>query len=1260
MKKGLLKIALSVLGAAFFLCAKAQGVPGASIHPFVFEDVSILTNISNNGKWATAHGTEESKTMFPKLIDLSSNQVTELLTGEDYSNLTSAAYDVTDDGSMVAGSYDGQPAIYITAQKRWSMLAVPDSCVGGEVTAITPDGHYAVGRGQYADTYMEAVVMWDLQQDGLLLDLSGIPFEDMVGENNNQRRLIGVTPDGNKVLGCISYSYVSPAGIFFFVYDRQTKKCQPIGFDTTTETTEEGPQTVWTPRAEGLYFINSANLSANGRYITGEAYMENDAAKGYVYDIETDKFTLYSDAQDDMPGFTACSNGIVLGATPPTNPYRDWSVRVGEYWYPISLILSQRYGINFSTETNFSNTGTPIATSLDGKKIVVFVAPQKENYILELPETLDAATTDIDLLGNYIVNPKAGSEFSSLKTVTFTFPYEIELLGDKSNVTFTDENGKKTGTILSLKTDDKDLNISFRSTNLQAGVKYTLTLSAGTIAIKGDTERKNKELSVTYTGRDNVPVKMVSATPYENTEVKQLNYTNNPITITFDTQLSLNEEAIGYLYKDAETTPDGTLRLGVTDNKLYVFPVTARNLFKGHNYKVTVPRNAVYDIMGNNGNDSITLHYIGGFEREVSYDNDTLFVEDFNNGFTKTMLYEGDHNKPTEEMQKMDFNDSDNYPWTMVRDEDDPNNYAAASTSLYDPVGRSDDWMVTAHIYIPDDRCYLQFDAQSFRENKKDSLYVLVWVTEDEFSSMNSERIAKFKAECDTIYAGIETPGDYEDFLAGDWTEHTASLQPYAGKNIYIAFVNSNENQSCVFVDNLLVRQDQQFQISVTTDQTVVKAKEIKISGQIRITTPDHTYSTLELTLKDSQGNMVDQISESNLELKENDKYDFSFDKPLPLVIGQENEYTILVQLDEEQSEPHYSVKNLSFQTVKRVVLEEGTGQDCPNCPQGILAIENLEDVYGDLFIPVSLHTYSGDPYGTGFESYAAFLNITGYPSGTVNRTNQVPVGAMTSDENGNATFTSTAHPCWLDYVAAEMEISADANFDIAKAKVEADSTINMTYKYQYALNVKGQNVNLFTVILEDSLIGKQRNSYGSNSDPLLGEWGQGGKYSAATVRNYPFVDVVRGVVGDTFYGTAGYIQPNVEAGKEYTAEATFKLPAKVLKAKNCKIVTMMIDANSGKVINSARAKLDVSDFANAIADIQAEKPNVEIAVVNGGVEITTDAPAQINLYSLNGTLIGTAKSQGFVSLSTNGYRGLTLVKVTTGHQTLVKKVIVK
>ena len=732
------------------------------------------------------------------------------------------------------------------------------------------------------------------------------------------------------------------------------------------------------------------------------------------------------------------------------------------------------------------------------------------------------------------------------------------------------------------------------------------------------------------------------------------------MAITFDTQLSLNENAMGYLYKDDETTPDGTLRLGVTDKTLYVFPVVARNLYKGHSYKVTVPANAVYDIMGNNGNDSITLHFTGGYEREVVYDNDTLYSENFDKGINYMMLYEGDHNMPNKEMQGYDFLDKDNYPWTMVQDEDNPGNYAAASTSAYSPAGKSDDWVVTPHLYIPDDRCYLQFDTQSLRKDKTDSLYVLVWATEDEYSSMTTERIDKFKAECDTVYAGVETPGKYEDFLAGDWEERRVQLTQYAGKNIYIAFVNSNEDQSCVFLDNLLVRQDQQFQISVTTEETVVKAESLPITGQIRVTTPEQTFSTLKLVLKNAAGDTVDEISESGLSLKLNDTYNFNFKKPLPLIVGQKNEYSILVQLDQESSEPHYAVKNLAFETLKRVVLEEGTGQDCPNCPQGILAIENLEHVYGEQFIPISLHTYDGDALGTGFSSYAAFLNISMYPTGVVNRTNETGVAAMTGDENGNGTFTSTTDPVWLDYVAAELEIGADANFDITKAHLAADGTITMDYTYNYALNVTEQNINLFTVVLEDSLIGHQRNAYSAQTDPIFGEWGSGGKYGKANVRNYPFLDVVRGVVGATFNGTGGYILPDVEANKTYEVEQTFKLPALVSKAKNVKIVTMMIDANSGRVVNSARAKLDVTDFNTAIADTPAENHHVSVTAAHGHVDVTTDAPARVNVYSLNGTLVGTTQGAGTLTVTTNGYRGLAIVKVVAGNQTTVKKVIVK
>lgn len=1263
MKKGLFKMVLPMLGATLSYCAYAQEAPKATIHPFIFEDGSLFWRISDNGQWATAHASIDNRDVNPKLIDFSTNTTLDLKAKGDDDATTASACDVTDDGKMVAGSHDGQPAIFLTDAKRWWTLShLPDSCTGGTINAITPDGQFAVGSGSYANAYMENVAFWDLsKEEPELIDLSAIPRKDMQGDDNNQRRLVDISPDGSTVLGCVSPSYVGPPGIFYFTYNRHTKKVQTIGFDTQ----KEGDKVVWTPRVEGLYFISTGQMSPNGQYVTGEAYfsfptedpnVNRDPKKGYRYNIETDEFTII-EAQEEMPGFTVCSNGTVLGATPADNPYREWSTFVGHYWYPINLILSQRYGINFTASTGFVNTGSPIGTSSDGQKVIVMVGPTKDCYMLELPETLDKATEGIDLLGNYMVTPKDGSEFSVLKTTTFTFPYEIELLGSKSDVTFTDEEGGKTGTIVSVKADAKDLTIQFRSAKLDAGKKYTLKIAANALAIKGDNGHKNKEIRVNYAGRAAVPVKMESVTPYENTEVVQLNYTTNPVTITFDTPLSLNENAVGYLYKDDKTIPDGTLRLGVTDNKLYVFPTVARNLFKGHTYKVAVPKNAVYDITGSNGNDSITLVYKGGYERQISYDNDTLYTEDFARGFTNVMRYEGDHNEPTKEMVSMDFRDKDNYPWTMVRDEDDPTNFAAASTSMYNPAGKSDDWLILPHLYIPDDRCYLQFDAQSYRNNKVDSLYVLVWATEDEYSSVNSERIARFKAECDTVYAGIETPGFEETFLAGDWEERRVKLSQYAGKNIYIAFVNSNEDQSCVFIDNLLVRQDQKFQISVSTDKTMVKAENATIAGQLRITSPESSYTTLKLTLKDAQGNQIDQISETGLNLVEGDKYDFSFGKALPLETGISNTYSILVQLDDEQSEPHYYIKNLAFQTVKRVVLEEGTGQDCPNCPQGILAIENLEHAFGDQFLPISLHTYQGDELGTGFSNYNSFLGISMFPSGIVNR-NTAPVFPMTTGEDGKATFTSTTNPCWLDYVNKEIEVAADADFNFTKAQLESDSTINVAYNYKYALDVEGQNVNLFTVVVEDSVKGRQSNNYSAQTDPLFGEWGKGGKYGSSLVIYY-HLDVVRGVIGESFYGTPGYIQPNVEAGEEYTTEYTFKLPAQVSKAKNCKIVTMMIDANSGKVINSARATLDASNFTS-ITDTQIANDRIKVEIQNGGVEVTTEIPAQVSLYRLDGTLIGTAQGNGTISLSNNGYRGLTLVKVTTGTQTLVKKVIVK
>lgn len=76
----------------------------------------------------------------------------------------------------------------------------------------------------------------------------------------------------------------------------------------------------------------------------------------------------------------------------------------------------------------------------------------------------------------------------------------------------------------------------------------------------------------------------------------------------------------------------------------------------------------------------------------------------------------------------------------------------------------------------------------------------------------------------------------------------------------------------------------------------------------------------------------------------------------------------------------------------RNVLLEEFTGQFCPNCPEGHQVIESLEEQYGESLIVVSIHAgYFGvmEPQGlmtpTG-NAYAERWNIDTYPSGVVDR----------------------------------------------------------------------------------------------------------------------------------------------------------------------------------------------------------------------------------------------------------------------------------
>ena len=74
------------------------------------------------------------------------------------------------------------------------------------------------------------------------------------------------------------------------------------------------------------------------------------------------------------------------------------------------------------------------------------------------------------------------------------------------------------------------------------------------------------------------------------------------------------------------------------------------------------------------------------------------------------------------------------------------------------------------------------------------------------------------------------------------------------------------------------------------------------------------------------------------------------------------------------------------------VLIEDHTGQNCPNCPDATAIIHELQQTYGDQIIPVAIHSERQgimEPEGLGTElgnTYYKHWNIEFKPAGLINR----------------------------------------------------------------------------------------------------------------------------------------------------------------------------------------------------------------------------------------------------------------------------------
>ena len=1270
MKKTL--TALWLCAAMALTTAMAQTAAQPTFHKLSYSDNAIATKLSDNGKWAVAQAvyTEQRNSGKAKLVNTETEEYTELQTAAEVTRDGACQVtDVTDDGAIVVGAYKNQPAYWDKETGTWATLSVPSGRSGGLVYSVTPDGKYAVGSCYDAnDVYYECAMMWDLAT-GDTVALANLPTLDMTHQDMNQQRFTDISADGRYLVGYMSYSYIQPTGICVYVYDRQTATYKFVGF-TPSDTD------AWTPAVEGIYFVQDPVMSPNGKYVGVTAYMVKETAGSEtlseyevaaLYEVETGTFHLYDSSEDQ--GYTAMAIddlGTVYGATPSANPVREWSVRYQGFWYPISLILEQKYGVDFYNKTKYDNTGSPFSVSSDGKTVCSMVDASGNSYVLNMPEAPVALCADINLLENYEVTPTDGAAFTKLSAVTVRFDRPIKVVGGSSSATLKDANGntvrQSSGFAMS-STDNRTLSIRFRTTTLTEGATYTVEIPQGTVCVDGDDTKTNAVITVSYTGRANTAVRATAISPADGSEIAKIDNGSNPIIITFDAQVAKTDTASGALIRMEDGAQVAKLNVLASGNKVAVYPTSTQYLYEGLDYKVVLGAGAVTDLTGSGANEEISLNYKGTYVRELSTDDAVLFSDDFANmsqSLRTWLRYEGDHNTPVSDLDEYGF-DKDNQPWNFsLHDDDNTSDYCAASHSMYSPAGKSDDWMVIPQLDIPDNSCKLTFLAQSYKKAKTDSLKVVVWENEENLNYLSDSIMARMKAEGKLVFSQLLTPGTNEGALAGDWTSYTVDLAPFAGKKIYIGFLNDNTDQSMVFVDSVVVKRDLPYLLSLTNDEAVVGKDSINISGRLTANNEAKTYQSVWLTLCGTDGQAIETVGADGLALASGSQYDFKFTKPLPLQLGETNNFTIKVQLDDYSDVAKASVKNLTFNPVKRVVLEEMTGTTCVNCPLGILAIERLRATYGDLFIPISIHTYTGDQLGSGLSGYTSALGLSAAPSGIINRSGVISF-PMQKDPATLDYIFSNGYDLWADYVGAEMNIPADVELNSTIKVDTTAATFDLPLTMRSAINAKNQNLNVFIAVVEDGIISYQQNNFSGVADDNLGDWGLGGKHGQAIATYVTHDDVVRQTYSNSsdYNGVGGFFPQTLVAGQEYTATISgLALPENISTLANCKAIVMLLDGNTDKVVNAVSVKFS-SDPA-AIDQAVTDKAQCRLTQANGYIEAKANGTVTLSLYSAAGTLLGTATGNGTVALPTAGHKGAAIVKATSGGSTVTRKVVLQ
>ncbi len=580
--------------------------------------------------------------------------------------------------------------------------------------------------------------------------------------------------------------------------------------------------------------------------------------------------------------------------------------------------------------------------------------------------------------------------------------------------------------------------------------------------------------------------------------------------------------------------------------------------------------------------------------------------------------------------------------WTRISEEkSSPTNYCAASGSKHkyatgEEAVAADDWMVTSEIWIKGSDAKLSWRSKSMGESKKKSSYSV-------YVSTSGNTPEDFTA------AAIK---EVVDESASDWGSYEVSLAQYEGQNIYIAFVNNSFNKEILAIDDIKVEGRKGLcELLVTTGNYVFGAEEIVVSASLT------AYSDTEINsftaFYEHKGQTFSkQIS--GIALNKLDTHNFTFDEKIVAAIGDTVSYKVWAEVGDLTTDVvECQTIPMLFNPKRKIVVEEGTGMWCVYCPKGIVAMEELAKRYPDSFIGVTVH------YDDVLEvdDYRKPLDFPGFPSARINRKYLSPDIMKEVYVDGKMQYSMLnggIETLYLD--ALDDQTIADISLisDVADGKIKATATT------RFAINDDDAKYQIAIVVIENDVTGDgfyQRNGYENSSTPMGGY-----ENLPDPIMNPLFQEVARDIFDD-FNGIPGSVPTNIIAGNENVFEFSVDVPENVNSIEKTKIIALLIDQETGEIVNAEIADAISAGVNDVIADgalglsyrIEGETCIVEIASASA-------ASAGIALYGINGSKLAAASlntidGKASYSFEIGGLSGIHFVTVRQGNQTAAIKV---